>query len=84
MQAYQLGSTAFYLVWKKPDQPNGILRGYRIYYAVVNGTSVGEIMERTPNVTDPDQLRAKLGGLQANVKYRLYVAAVTGAGVSPK
>jgi mannitol-specific phosphotransferase system IIBC component len=40
-EAYQLGSSALFLVWKKPEQPNGILTGYKIYYQTVKGTKVG-------------------------------------------
>lgn len=79
-----MGSSAFYLVWKPPEQPNGILTGYNVYYAVVNGTSVGDLMPRKQQIEDPNQLSAKLGGLQPNVNYRLYVAATTSAGESPK
>lgn len=35
--AYPLGASALYLVWRKPEQPNGILTGYRIYYQKVLG-----------------------------------------------
>lgn len=79
-----MGSSAFYLVWKKPEQPNGILIGYNIYYAVVEETSVGKLIPRKEQIRDPDQLQAKLGGLQPNVKYRLYVSALTNAGESSK
>ncbi|XP_017782809.1 PREDICTED: neuroglian isoform X2 [Nicrophorus vespilloides] len=84
LEAYQMGSSAFLLSWKKPDQPNGILTGYKIYYAVVNGTAVGNEIARTPQINNPNQLRAKLSGLQPNVKYRLYISATTSAGESKK
>ncbi|XP_031336931.1 neuroglian isoform X2 [Photinus pyralis] len=84
LQAYQLGSSAFYLEWKKPEQPNGILRGYNIYYETVEETAVGKLTPRHEQITDPDQLRAKLGGLHPSVKYRLYVSALTNAGESSK
>ncbi|XP_018330369.1 neuroglian [Agrilus planipennis] len=82
LEAHHMGSEAFYLIWKKPEQPNGILTGYNIYYAVVNGTNVGEKIPRQPQITDPNQLRAKLSKLKPNVKYRLYVSATTSAGES--
>jgi len=34
-EGFSLGASALFLIWKKPDQPNGILTGYRIYYQTV-------------------------------------------------
>ena len=34
-EAYPLGTSAFYLSWKKPERPNGNLIGYEIYYQEV-------------------------------------------------
>lgn len=79
-QAYQMGTSAFYLVWKKPELPNGILTGYRIYYQNVTGTAVGPEIERKPIITDPRQNRAKLANLQPNTKYRLTIKATTSQG----
>lgn len=79
-EAYQMGTSALYLVWKKPEQPNGNLNGYKIYYQEVKGTSVGPILEREPHITDPRQNRAKLAGLKPNTKYRLTIRATTRAG----
>ncbi|XP_049962681.1 neuroglian [Schistocerca serialis cubense] len=79
-EAVPMGSSAFYLIWKKPEQPNGILTGYRIYYQTVVGTKVGPLMEREPPVRDPKQTRAKLAGLEPNTKYRLHIRATTAAG----
>lgn len=79
-----MGSSAFLLVWKKPDQPNGKLTGYKIYYAVVNGTTVGPEVPRDPQIDDPNRLQAKLGGLDSGVKYRILISATTAAGESKK
>ncbi|KAF5283238.1 hypothetical protein FQA39_LY17364 [Lamprigera yunnana] len=84
LRAYQLGSSAFYLEWEKPEHPNGILIGYNIYYETVEETAVGKLTPRPQQIRDPEQLRAKLGGLEPNVKYRLYVSALTSAGESSK
>ncbi|XP_065166394.1 neuroglian isoform X2 [Atheta coriaria] len=84
LEAYQMGSSAFLLTWKKPDQPNGILTGYKIFYSVVNGTSVFPEIARDPQILNPIQLRAKLSGLQPGVKYRLYISATTAAGDGKK
>lgn len=75
-----MGSSALYLVWKKPEQPNGILTGYKIYYQTVKGTMVGPLLEREPHITDPKQTRAKLAGLEEGTKYRIHIKATTSAG----
>ncbi|XP_022908169.1 neuroglian isoform X2 [Onthophagus taurus] len=82
LEAYPMGSSAFLLVWQKPDQPNGILTGYKISYAVVNGTAVGPKSTRDPQINDPNILQAKLAGLSPNVKYRIYISATTATGDS--
>lgn len=79
-EAYPMGSSALFLVWKKPEQPNGILTGYRIYYQTVKGTKVGPMTEREPHISDPKQTRAKLAGLEPNTKYRVHIRATTKAG----
>ncbi|XP_067001681.1 neuroglian isoform X2 [Anabrus simplex] len=78
--AIPLGSSALYLMWKKPEQPNGILRGYKIYYQTVKNTKVGPLLEREPHISDPNQTRAKLAGLEPGTKYRLHIRAFTRAG----
>lgn len=80
LEAYPLGLSSFLLVWKKPEQPNGILTGYKIYYAEVKNTSVGKMIERHRQIDDPNQLRAKLSGLRSGTKYRLYISATTAKG----
>jgi hypothetical protein len=79
-EAFQLGTSALYLIWKRPEQPNGILTGYKIYYQTVKGTSVGPMLEREPHISDPNQTRAKLAGLEPGTKYRLYIKATTSKG----
>lgn len=80
LEAHPLGSSSFLLQWKKPERPNGILTGYKIYYAEVENTSVGKMIERHRQITDPNQLRAKLSGLKTGAKYRLYITARTARG----
>ncbi|XP_046388931.1 neuroglian isoform X2 [Ischnura elegans] len=79
-EAFHMGSSALYLVWKRPEQPNGHLTGYRIYYQVVKGTKVGPLMERKPHISDPKQTRAKLAGLETGAKYGIHIRATTRAG----
>lgn len=80
LEAIPMGSSALYLVWKKPEQPNGILTGYKIYYQTVKGTKVGDLIEREPHITDPKQTSAKLAGLEPGTKYRIHIKATTNAG----
>lgn len=79
-EAFPMGSSAFFLVWSKPAQPNGVLTGYKIYYQVVDGTSLGPRLEREPHVTDPEATTAKLAGLQPDTKYRVHIRATTRVG----
>lgn len=80
LDAYPMGTSALYIVWKKPEQPNGILTGYKIYYQELKNTAVGPLLEREPHITDYRQTRAKLAGLKPNTNYRLIVRATTRAG----
>lgn len=80
LEAIPMGSSALYLVWKKPEQPNGILTGYKIYYQTVKGTKVGDLIEREPHISDPNQTSAKLAGLEPGTKYRIHIKATTNAG----
>ena len=81
-EGYALGASALYLVWRKPEQHNGILTGYKINYQKVEGTEVGLLMERVPAINDPEITMAKLAGLEPGTKYRVHLRATTvpGAG----
>lgn len=77
LDAIPLGSSAFYLIWKKPKQPNGILTGYNIYYQEVEGTETGQKSQRDPPILDPTVTRAKLASLKPGTKYRIIINART-------
>lgn len=79
-EAHPLGASSFLLIWEEPEQPNGILTGYKISYAIVNGTSVGKMVDRHPQIINPKQTRARLARLKPNTKYRIAIKAVTGGG----
>ena len=51
--AVPMGSSSFYLKWSKPQEINGILKGYRIYYEEVHGTQLGPKLEKKPPINDP-------------------------------
>ncbi|XP_026682020.1 neuroglian [Diaphorina citri] len=80
LEAIPLGSSAFYLKWVKPEQPNGVLMGYKIKYQSVKGTKVGPLLERLPYISDPTTTSAKLAGLEPSTKYRIHLAGYTKAG----
>ncbi|KAI5710224.1 hypothetical protein M8J75_006855 [Diaphorina citri] len=69
LEAIPLGSSAFYLKWVKPEQPNGVLMGYKIKYQSVKGTKVGPLLERLPYISDPTTTSAKLAGLEPSTNY---------------
>jgi len=80
LEAIPMGSSAFFLIWKKPSEPNGILTGYKIQYQEMNGLSLGPVLDREPQINDPRTTRAKLAGLKSETKYRITVRALTEAG----
>ncbi|XP_037936247.1 neuroglian isoform X2 [Teleopsis dalmanni] len=80
LEAYPLGSSAFWLTWKKPLNPNGKLTGYKIYYEEVKGSYVGERREHDPHITDPRITRMKMAGVKPNTKYRISITATTKMG----
>lgn len=75
-----MGSSALFLVWTKPAEPNGILTGYRIYYEPVNETRLGPLLERKPHITDSEATNAKLAMLAPDTKYRIHIRATTKIG----
>ncbi|XP_043247428.1 neuroglian-like [Amphibalanus amphitrite] len=80
LEAIPMGSSAFFLIWKKPLEPNGILTGYKIQYQTVQNLTMGPLLDRTPHIDDPRVTRAKLATLKPSTKYRIHVRALTAAG----
>ncbi|ALC49261.1 Nrg [Drosophila busckii] len=80
LEVYPLGSSAFWLTWKKPLNPNGKLTGYKLYYEEVVGSYVGERREYNPHITDPRTTRMKMAGLKPDTKYRISITATTKMG----
>ena len=76
-----MGSNALYLFWTRPDEPNGILTGYRIFYEKVVGTQLGARLERSPKIEDPMATNAKLSGLTPATKYRVTIHPTTSKGL---
>ncbi|KAK8765385.1 hypothetical protein V5799_031993 [Amblyomma americanum] len=80
LEGISMGSTGLYLTWKQPQQPNGVLTGYHIYYQEISGTSLEPERQRLPPVRDPLQTKARLTGLRPNTVYRITVRAATALG----
>ena len=41
LECFPMGSSALLLAWKMPEEINGVLTSYRIYYQEVDGTQLG-------------------------------------------
>ena len=80
LECFPMGSSALLLAWKSPQEVNGILTGYRIYYQEVEGTKLGPVLERQPRIFNPKSDKAKLAGLRPHSKYRVTIKATTNAG----
>ncbi|XP_011881150.1 PREDICTED: neuroglian isoform X2 [Vollenhovia emeryi] len=80
LEAFPMGSSALFLVWTRPAEPNGVLTGYRIYYQVVNGTKLGTFLERKPHIIDSQATSAKLAALAPDTMYRVHIRATTRVG----
>ena len=80
LDCYPMGSSALLLQWKEPQEVNGVLTGYRIYYSKVVGTNIGPELEREPRITNNRTDKAKLAGLEPHSKYRVTIKATTEPG----
>lgn len=81
LDCYSMGSSALLLAWKPPQDINGVLTGYRIYYQeVTGGSELGSITEREPRILKDTTGKAKLAGLKPHSKYRVTIKATTRAG----
>lgn len=80
LECFPMGSSALLLAWKRPEEINGILSGYRIYYQKVEGTKLGPLLERKPRIMNVRADKAKLAGLKAHSKYRVTIRATTKVG----
>lgn len=81
LEAVPMGSSTLRLSWKRPQEPNGVLTGYRIYYEKVIGTKLDPMIERDPPINASHITTARLVGLESNTKYRVTIRATTNAGV---
>ena len=73
LECFPMGSSALLLAWKSPQEVNGKLTGFRIYYQEVDGTQLGPVLERQPRIINPQSDKAKLAGLRPHSKYRVCI-----------
>lgn len=76
-----MGANAIYLYWSPPDEPNGKITGYRIFYETVEGTELGTRQEKFPRIDDPKITGVKLGNLKPGTKYRITIRSITKVGM---
>ncbi len=67
----------------KPEDTNGQIQGYTIYYREYKYYYY-YYSEESVNVTDPNVLQVVLSGLDAGGKYQIAVTAFTSAGEGPR
>ncbi|XP_041861640.1 receptor-type tyrosine-protein phosphatase F-like isoform X2 [Melanotaenia boesemani] len=79
VQARMLSSTTMLVQWEPPEEPNGQIQGYRVYYTSESNDplSVWEIHN-----TDNSQLTT-ISGLIADITYNLRVLGFTSVGDGP-
>ncbi|XP_054991903.1 receptor-type tyrosine-protein phosphatase delta isoform X6 [Sorex araneus] len=79
VQARMLSSTTILVQWKEPEEPNGQIQGYRVYYTMDPTQHVNNWMKH--NVAD--SLITTIGSLVPQKTYSVKVLAFTSIGDGP-
>lgn len=79
IRAHMLDATSMLVQWEPPGEPNGRVRGYRLFYSADPAVPLGGWQKQQ---TDDGQ-RSRLGGLLPGVTYGLRVLAFTSVGEGP-
>ncbi|GAA6076036.1 receptor-type tyrosine-protein phosphatase F isoform X1, partial [Tachysurus ichikawai] len=79
VQARMLSSSTMLVQWKPPEEPNGQIRGYRIYYTTDPDMQLSAWLKHN---TDDSRLTT-ISGLTTNVTYSLRVLGFTSVGDGP-
>ncbi|XP_049626243.1 receptor-type tyrosine-protein phosphatase delta isoform X3 [Suncus etruscus] len=79
VQARMLSSTTILVQWKEPEEPNGQIQGYRVYYTMDPTQHVNNWMKH--NVAD--SLITTIGNLVPQKTYSVKVLAFTSIGDGP-
>nr|XP_040039422.1 protein tyrosine phosphatase receptor type Fa isoform X7 [Gasterosteus aculeatus aculeatus] len=79
VQARMLSSSTMLVQWEPPEEPNGQIRGYRVYYSSDPGSPISSWQKHN---TDDSQLTT-ISGLTADITYNLKVLGFTSVGDGP-
>lgn len=79
VQARMLSSTTMIVQWEEPVEPNGLIRGYRVYYTMEPEHPVGNWQKHHVD----DSLLTTVGSLLEDETYTVRVLAFTSVGDGP-
>uniref|UniRef100_A0A8D3CH91 Receptor-type tyrosine-protein phosphatase F n=1 Tax=Scophthalmus maximus TaxID=52904 RepID=A0A8D3CH91_SCOMX len=79
VQARMLSSSTMLVQWEAPEEPNGKIRGYRVYYSSSPNTPLSAWQKHN---TDDSQLTT-ISGLTTDITYNLRVLGFTSVGDGP-
>ncbi|XP_068563891.1 protein tyrosine phosphatase receptor type Fa isoform X9 [Cebidichthys violaceus] len=79
IQARMLSSSTMLVQWEPPEEPNGQIRGYRVYYSSDHDAPLNAWQKHN---TDDSQLTT-ISGLTADITYSLRVLGFTSVGDGP-
>ncbi|CAB1455647.1 unnamed protein product [Pleuronectes platessa] len=79
VQARMLSSSTMLVQWEPPEEPNGQIRGYRVYYSTTHNTPLSAWQKHN---TDNSQLTT-ISGLATDITYNLRVLGFTSVGDGP-
>ncbi|XP_057396454.1 receptor-type tyrosine-protein phosphatase S [Balaenoptera acutorostrata] len=79
VQARMLSATTMIIQWEEPVEPNGLIRGYRVYYTMEPEHPVGNWQKHNVD----DSLLTTVGSLLEDETYTVRVLAFTSVGDGP-
>lgn len=79
VQARMLSTTTMIVQWEEPVEPNGLIRGYRVYYTMEPEHPVGNWQKHNVD----DSLLTTVGSLLEDETYTVRVLAFTSVGDGP-
>ncbi|XP_076977177.1 receptor-type tyrosine-protein phosphatase S isoform X5 [Tamandua tetradactyla] len=79
VQARMLSSSTMIIQWEEPVEPNGLIRGYRVYYTMEPEHPVGNWQKHNVD----DSLLTTVGSLLEDETYTVRVLAFTSVGDGP-
>ncbi|XP_063747152.1 protein tyrosine phosphatase receptor type Fa isoform X3 [Eleginops maclovinus] len=79
IQARMLSSSTMLVQWEAPEEPNGQIRGYRVYYSSEHDAPLSAWQKHN---TD-DSMLTTISGLTADITYSLRVLGFTSVGDGP-